>query len=88
MIVEDTNVLEINPDALPDGVEAVAAGSNAIVDTIVATTVNEYDGVDPNQNAITACILDTEETRTGTMERGLIYQHFRICTQATWAKGC
>ena len=35
---------------------------------MVATTVNEYDGANPNQNAITACILDTEETHTETME--------------------
>ena len=70
-VVEDTNVLEINPDALPDGVEANVAGidDTANVNAIVATTVNEYDGVDPNQNAITACILDTEETHTGNHGR-------------------
>ena len=69
-VVEDANVLEINPDALPDGVEAnvAAIDDTPNVNAIVAATVSEYDGADPNQNAITACILDTEETHTETME--------------------
>eukprot|EP00944_MAST-04C_sp_MAST-4C-sp1_P001386 g1386.t1 len=67
-VVEDANVLEINPDALPDGVEAnvAAIDDTPNVTAIVAATVSEYDGADPNQNAITACILDTEETHTET----------------------
>lgn len=69
-VVEDANVLEINPDALPDGVEAnvAAIDDTPNVNAIVAATVSEYDGADPNQNAITACILDTEEIHTETME--------------------
>jgi len=68
LVVEDTNVLEINPDAMPDGVEAIPTDSNntGYVDAVVATTINEYDG--QNQNAITACILDTQETHTEAPE--------------------
>ena len=68
LVVEDTNVLEINPDAVPDRVEAIPTDSNntGYVEALVATTVNEYDG--ENQNAITACILDTQETHSETPE--------------------